>query len=178
MDAAAVVANKIIAEAITFDDVLLIPRRSDFVPGDADVSTRLTRRVTLNVPLVSAPMDTVTESSLAIALAQEGGLGFIHKNLSPEDQAREVEKVKRSENGVILDPVTLPPNATLAEARRIMRDFNVSGIPIVDAPPRLPDDAGESQPAAACGDPDASRPQVAGRRRPPGQRRDDEQRTL
>ena len=145
------VASKIVAEAITFDDVLLIPRRSDFTPGDADVRTRLTRRVTLNVPLVSAPMDTVTEAQLAIALAQEGGLGFIHKNLSPEDQAREVEKVKRSENGVILDPVTLPPNATLAEARRIMRDFNVSGIPIVDAPARLPDDTATRQPAKLLG---------------------------
>ena len=125
-------ADKIVEQAITFDDVLLLPRRSDFTPADADVSTRLTRRVTLNVPLVSAPMDTVTESSLAIALAQEGGLGFIHKNLSAEDQAREVEKVKRSENGVILDPVTLPPNATVADARRVMRELAVSGIPITE----------------------------------------------
>jgi len=124
---------KIIEPAITFDDVLLLPARSDFAPADADVRTRLTRRVALNIPLVSAPMDTVTESGLAIALAQEGGLGFIHKNLADEAQALEVEKVKRSENGVILDPVTLPPNATLAQARQVMRDFNVSGIPIVDA---------------------------------------------
>jgi IMP dehydrogenase len=135
----------------------LLPARSDFAPSDADVSTRLTRRVTLNVPLVSAPMDTVTESGLAIALAQEGGLGFIHKNLTDEQQAREVEKVKRSENGVILDPVTLPPSASLAEARQVMRDFNVSGIPVVDAPPRShdadhPDRAGsDGQPPKLIG---------------------------
>ncbi len=124
---------KIIYEAITFDDVLLIPSRSDFVPGDADTHTRLTRSIELNIPLISAPMDTVTEAALAIALAQEGGIGFIHKNLSAENQAREVEKVKRSENGVIVDPITLSPNATIGEARRIMREYNVSGIPIVQS---------------------------------------------
>ncbi len=139
MDAANLLTHKIVAEAITFDDVLLLPARSDFAPPDADVRTRLSRGISLNIPLVSAPMDTVTESGLAIALAQEGGLGFIHKNLTPAEQAREVEKVKRSENGVILDPVTLPPSASLAEARQVMRDFNVSGIPIVDGPPRVPD---------------------------------------
>ena len=131
-------AGKIVYDAITFDDVLLLPRRSDFTPADADVRTRLTSRIELNIPLLSAPMDTVTESALAIALAQEGGLGIIHKNLSIEAQAREVEKVKRSENGVIADPVTLPPNATIGEARRIMREYNVSGIPIVDAPAHYP----------------------------------------
>ena len=129
---------KVVADAITFDDVLLLPARSDFTPADADVRTKLTRRVELGIPLVSAPMDTVTESALAIALAQEGGIGIIHKNLSAERQAREVEKVKRSENGVIADPVTLPPSATIGEARRVMREYNVSGIPIVDAPPHLP----------------------------------------
>jgi IMP dehydrogenase len=123
---------KIVYDAITFDDVLLIPSRSEFVPADADTHTRLTREITLNIPLVSAPMDTVTESALAIALAQEGGIGIIHKNMSIENQAREVEKVKRSENGVIVDPITLPPSATIGEARRIMREYNVSGIPIVD----------------------------------------------
>ena len=123
--------EKIVAEAITFDDVLLLPRRSDFTPADADVRTRLTRNIELNVPLLSAPMDTVTESALAIALAQEGGLGIIHKNLSPEAQAREVAKVKRSENGVIVDPVTLPPDAVIGQARQLMRDYNVSGVPIV-----------------------------------------------
>src|SRR4051794_6334174 len=123
---------KILHDGITFDDVLLIPARSDFVPADADTRTRLTRSIELNIPLISAPMDTVTESALAIALAQEGGIGIIHKNLSAENQAREVEKVKRSENGVIVDPITLPPSATIGQARRIMREYNVSGIPIVD----------------------------------------------
>jgi IMP dehydrogenase len=123
---------KIFSDGITFDDVLLIPSRSDFVPGDADTRTRLTRNIELNIPMVSAPMDTVTEAALAIALAQEGGIGIIHKNLSAENQAREVEKVKRSENGIIVDPITLPPSATVAEARRIMREYNVSGIPIVE----------------------------------------------
>ena len=124
--------GKIIADAITFDDVLLLPARSDFVPSDADTRTRLTRGIELNIPLVSAPMDTVTESALAIALAQEGGLGIVHKNLPIHAQAREVEKVKRSENGVITDPITLPPSATIGEARRIMREYNVSGVPIVE----------------------------------------------
>ncbi len=123
---------KIVYDAITFDDVLLIPARSEFIPSDADTHTKLTRGIELNVPLVSAPMDTVTEAALAIALAQEGGIGIIHKNLSVQNQAREVEKVKRSENGVIVDPITLPPSATVGEARRIMREYNVSGIPIVD----------------------------------------------
>src|SRR3954468_3693608 len=123
---------KILHDGITFDDVLLIPSRSDFVPSDADTHTRLTRSIELNIPLISAPMDTVTEAQLAIALAQEGGIGIVHKNLSVENQAREVEKVKRSENGVIVDPITLPPTATIATARRIMREYNVSGIPIVE----------------------------------------------
>src|SRR5436190_2502157 len=123
---------KIVSDGITFDDVLLIPAYSDFVPSDADTRTRLTRNIELNIPLISAPMDTVTESALAIALAQEGGIGIIHKNLSLENQAREVEKVKRSENGVIVDPITLPPTATIATARRVMREYNVSGIPIVE----------------------------------------------
>src|SRR5260370_17216706 len=123
---------KILQDGITFDDVLLIPARSDFVPSEADTHTRRTRAIELNIPLVYAPMDTVTESALAIALAQEGGIGIIHKNLSVANQAREVEKVKRSENGVIVDPITLPPAATIAQARRVMREYNVSGIPIVE----------------------------------------------
>jgi IMP dehydrogenase len=126
---------KIVHDAITFDDVLLIPAKSAFVPAEADTHTRLTRRIELNIPLISAPMDTVTEAALAIALAQEGGIGVIHKNLSVENQAREVEKVKRSENGVIVDPITLPPTATVETARRIMREYNVSGIPIVEGAP-------------------------------------------
>ncbi|HYE17730.1 MAG TPA: IMP dehydrogenase [Tepidisphaeraceae bacterium] len=130
---------KIIADGITFDDVLLIPAYSDFVPTDADTRTKLTRSIEINIPLISAPMDTVTEAALAIALAQEGGLGVIHKNLPAVAQAREVEKVKRSENGVIVDPITLPPTATIATARRVMREYNVSGIPIVDGDAGLAD---------------------------------------
>src|SRR5215469_3526088 len=124
--------QKIVHDGITFDDVLLIPARSDFVPSAADTHSKLTRAIELNIPLLSAPMDTVTEAALAIALAQEGGIGIIHKNISVENQAREVEKVKRSENGVIVDPITLPTSATIAQARQMMRAYNVSGIPIVD----------------------------------------------
>jgi IMP dehydrogenase len=124
-------ATKIVGEGITFDDVLLLPRRSNFVPSEADVRTRLTRSINLTLPLLSAPMDTVTESALAIALAQEGGLGFIHKNLPVEVQCREVEKVKRSENGIITDPVTLRPDGSVNLARQIMEEQNISGIPIV-----------------------------------------------
>ena len=108
---------KIVFDGITFDDVLLIPARSDFVPSAADTHTRLTRNIELNIPLISAPMDTVTESALAIALAQEGGIGIIHKNLSPEAQAREVAKVKRSAAGIITDPLTLGPTDTVARAK-------------------------------------------------------------
>lgn len=124
--------GKIVMDAITFDDVLLLPARSDFVPNEADTSTQLTRRIRLNIPLISAPMDTVTESSLAIVLAAAGGLGVIHKNLSIEEQVREVVKVKRSANGVITDPVTLPPDAPVRAARKLMQEQNVSGIPIVE----------------------------------------------
>jgi IMP dehydrogenase len=121
---------KIVGEALTFDDVLLVPRRAKVHPREIDVSTQLTRHIRINIPLVSAPMDTVTEGTLAIALAQEGGIGIIHRNLSVEDQTREVRKVKRSESGVILDPVTLRPNDSVGRAREIMRLYNVSGIPI------------------------------------------------
>ena len=124
--------NKIIAEGITFDDVLLIPARSDLVPSQADTRTRLTNNITINIPLVSAAMDTVTEASLAIALAQEGGIGVIHKNLAIPDQKREVVKVKRSENGVILDPITLSPDEPVRKAQQVMNEQNVSGIPIVE----------------------------------------------
>ena len=123
--------DKIVADGITFDDVLLQPARSNVVPRDVDTATQLTPAIRLNIPLVSAPMDTVTESALAIALAQEGGIGIIHKNMSAETQAREVEKVKRSENGIIVDPITLPPDASTDTARRKMADHNVSGFPIV-----------------------------------------------
>ena len=124
--------SKIVAEGITFDDVLLIPAKSDFVPSQADTSTQLTNNIKINIPIVSAAMDTVTESALAIALAQEGGIGIIHKNLSIEAQKREVAKVKRSEHGVILDPVTLSPDDPVRRAQELMNEQNVSGIPIVD----------------------------------------------
>jgi IMP dehydrogenase len=115
---------------ITFDDVLLEPGYSDVVPKDTDVRTHLTRNVRINIPIVSSPMDTVTESELAIALAQEGGIGIIHKNLSVAVQTREVDKVKRSENGIITDPITLPPDDTVGHARKIMEDHHISGVPI------------------------------------------------
>ena len=124
--------NKIVAEGITFDDVLLLPAKSDIVPSQADTSTQLTNNITINIPIVSAAMDTVTEAALAIALAQEGGVGVIHKNLSVEAQQREVAKVKRSEHGVILDPVTLSPGEPVRRAQELMNEQNVSGIPIVD----------------------------------------------
>ncbi|MBI3838655.1 MAG: IMP dehydrogenase [Planctomycetia bacterium] len=122
--------NKLNSLGITFDDVLLEPRYSSVVPSEVDVSTRLTRRIGLNIPLLSSPMDTVTESEMAIALSQEGGLGVIHKNMSIERQTEEVDKVKRSANGIITDPVTLPPDATVGRAREVMDQHNVSGVPI------------------------------------------------
>ncbi len=124
--------GKIVAEGITFDDVLLVPAQSDFVPSQANTSTQLTNNIRINIPIVSAAMDTVTESALAIALAQEGGIGIIHKNLSIEAQKREVAKVKRSEHGVILDPVTLSPREPVRRAQELMAEQNVSGIPIVE----------------------------------------------
>ncbi|HUY89829.1 MAG TPA: IMP dehydrogenase [Pirellulales bacterium] len=122
---------------ITFDDVLLEPRYSEVVPAECDVTTQLTRRIRLNIPLLSSPMDTVTEGEMAIALAQEGGLGVIHKNMSIEAQTDEVDKVKRSANGIIYDPVTLSPQATVARAREIMAQHNVSGLPITTSGGKL-----------------------------------------
>lgn len=124
--------EKIIQTGITFDDVLILPAASAVLPGDADTTTRLTRTISLRIPLISAPMDTVTEAALAIALAQEGGVGVVHKNLSVETQAREIQKVKRSASGVILDPVTLGPDQTVGDARRAMHQYNVSGFPVVE----------------------------------------------
>src|SRR5215468_12778763 len=122
--------DRIAYQGIPFDDVLLEPGYSDVVPRDVDVRTQLTRNIRLNLPIVSSPMDTVTESDLAIALAQEGGIGIIHKNLSVAAQTREVDKVKRSANGIITDPVTLPPTETVGTARRLMEQHNVGGVPI------------------------------------------------
>ncbi|MFN8641155.1 MAG: IMP dehydrogenase [Candidatus Binatia bacterium] len=117
-------------EGFTFDDVLLVPGSSNFLPRDADVGTRLSRRVSLNIPLVSAAMDTVTESAMAIAMAQEGGIGVIHRNLTIEQQAQEVDKVKKSESGMIIDPVTVHPDQPIAEALDVMRRYKISGLPV------------------------------------------------
>ena len=121
-----------LATALTFDDVLLVPQHSEVLPRQADVSTRLTRRIRLNVPLVSAAIDTVTESRLAIAMAQHGGLGMIHKNLSIDEQASEVDRVKRSESGMIVDPITLSPAHRIYEALELMKKYRISGVPITD----------------------------------------------
>ncbi len=122
--------DRIAYQGITFDDVLLEPAYSDVLPRNVDVRTQLTRNIRLNLPIVSSPMDTVTESDLAIALAQEGGIGIIHKNLSIADQTNEVDKVKRSENGIITDPITLPPDETVGTAKHIMEQHKISGVPI------------------------------------------------
>src|SRR5438105_2126559 len=124
-------------EGLTFDDVLLMPGYSHVLPRHVDISSRLTKNITLNVPLLSAAMDTVTEASLAIALAREGGLGILHKNMSIEKQAEQVRKVKRSESGLILDPVTLLVDATIGDALRLMKENKIGGIPIVDAQQKL-----------------------------------------
>ncbi len=121
-----------ILEGYTFDDLLLIPQYSEVLPHEVDVSTWLTKKIKLNIPIVSAAMDTVTESRLAIALAREGGIGIIHRNLSIEEQAQEVEKVKKSESGMILKPVTVKPNNTVKEALEIMERYKISGVPVVD----------------------------------------------
>src|SRR6185436_5077248 len=118
--------------ALTFDDILLVPRHSTVLPAQVDVSTRLTKRIKLNVPLLSAAMDTVTESEMAIAMAQQGGLGVIHKNLPIEDQALEVDRVKRSESGMIVNPITLGPNALIREALDLMQKYRISGVPITE----------------------------------------------
>ncbi|MHA6696488.1 IMP dehydrogenase [Chryseobacterium sp. A301] len=124
--------NKIVETAITFDDVLLIPSYSEVLPNQVSLKSRLSDKITLNVPIVSAAMDTVTEADMAIALARIGGLGFIHKNMSIEEQAGQVNRVKRSENGMIADPVTLSKDHTLGEARDLMAKFKISGLPVVD----------------------------------------------
>ncbi len=125
-------STKFFGEGLTFDDVLLMPGYSQVLPRDVDIKSRLTKNITLNVPLLSAAMDTVTEASLAIALAREGGLGILHKNMSIEKQAEQVRKVKRSESGLILDPVTLTANATIGDALRLMRENKIGGIPIIE----------------------------------------------
>ncbi len=125
-------SKKEIREALTFDDVLLVPAASDVQPLDVNISTRLTKQITLNIPLLSAAMDTVTEARMAIALAREGGLGIIHRNLSVGGQVEEVRKVKRYESGMVVNPITISPDATLAEAFDLMRKYGISGIPVVE----------------------------------------------
>ncbi len=125
-------SNKFLFEALTYDDVLLLPAYSEVLPREVSTSSRLTRNISLHIPIVSAAMDTVTEAALAIALAQEGGIGIIHKNMTIEQQAAQVRKVKRSESGMIIDPVTLKDNSTLGDAQRIMKEFKIGGIPVID----------------------------------------------
>src|SRR5204863_3055075 len=122
---------RLLEEALTFDDVLLVPAYSEILPREADLSTRVTRRIRLNVPLMSAAMDTVTEARLAITLAQEGGVGIIHKSMSIEAQAREVGRVKKFESGVIRDPITVPPTMTIREVLDLTRSRGISGVPVV-----------------------------------------------
>ncbi|RKD23648.1 inosine-5'-monophosphate dehydrogenase [Caminicella sporogenes DSM 14501] len=129
--------GKLVKEGLTFDDVLLIPQKSNVLPKDVDVKTRLTKKIKLNIPLMSAGMDTVTESKLAIAIAREGGIGIIHKNMSIERQAMEVDKVKRSEHGVIVDPFHLTPEHRISDALELMERYHISGVPITDENKKL-----------------------------------------
>ncbi len=126
-----------VKEALTFDDVLLVPNYSEVLPTQVDVRTKLTKKITLNIPIMSAAMDTVTEAELAIAIAREGGIGIIHKNMSIEEQAEEVDRVKRSESGMIVKPVTVRPDQTIAEAEALMRKYKISGLPVVDESGKL-----------------------------------------
>jgi IMP dehydrogenase len=129
--------KKILGEGLTYDDVLLVPAFSDVLPRDVNIQTKFTRNITINIPIVSAAMDTVTESKMAIAMAQEGGIGVLHKNMSIEDQAMKVRKVKRAESGMILDPVTLPMEALVGDAKANMKEHSIGGIPIVDKDQKL-----------------------------------------
>ena len=126
-----------IPEGLTFDDVLLVPAHSELLPGEADTRTKLTRGIPLNIPVVSSAMDTVTESHLAIALAQQGGVGFIHRNMSIEKQAEEVDRVKRSESGMIVDPVTIGPDKKISDALDLMQRYRISGVPVTTQDGRL-----------------------------------------
>ena len=124
--------NKVLGEGLTYDDVLLVPAYSEVLPREVSIKTKFTKNITLNVPVLSAAMDTVTESAMAMAMAREGGIGVLHKNMSIEQQAAEVRKVKRAESGMIIDPVTLPETATVGDAQSTMREYSIGGIPIVD----------------------------------------------
>ncbi|MAN58756.1 MAG: IMP dehydrogenase, partial [Flavobacteriaceae bacterium] len=129
--------NKILGEGLTYDDVLLVPAYSEILPREVSIETKFSRNITLNVPIVSAAMDTVTESAMAIAMAREGGIGVLHKNMSIEQQAAEVRKVKRAESGMIIDPVTLPKSATVGDAQATMKEYSIGGIPIIDDAKKL-----------------------------------------
>src|SRR4249920_3223507 len=120
-------------EALTFDDVLLRPGLSELLPSDADIRTRITREIALNIPIVASAMDTVTEAKMAIAMAQAGGLGVVHRNLEPEQQAAQVRQVKKFESGMVVNPVTIGPGATLADALALMERHRISGVPVVEA---------------------------------------------
>ncbi len=125
-------SNDILKEGLTYDDVLLVPAYSEVLPREVSTTTRFSKNIELRIPIVSAAMDTVTEAPMAIAMAQEGGIGVIHKNMSVEEQAAQVRKVKRAENGMIIDPVTIEADANVADALKIMKDFKIGGIPVVD----------------------------------------------
>ncbi|MDH3381999.1 MAG: IMP dehydrogenase, partial [Flavobacteriaceae bacterium] len=128
---------KILSEGLTYDDVLLIPSYSEVLPSNVNIQSRFSKNITLNVPIVSAAMDTVTEAAMAIAMAREGGIGVLHKNMTPEQQANEVKKVKRAESGMIIDPITLTIDANVIDAKNLMREYSIGGIPIVDADMKL-----------------------------------------
>ncbi|MBQ1575845.1 MAG: IMP dehydrogenase, partial [Oscillospiraceae bacterium] len=130
-------SERIIGEGLTFDDVLLVPAESDILPADVDLTTYLTKKVRLNIPVMSAAMDTVTEYRMAIAIAREGGIGVIHKNMSIDMQAEQVDLVKRSENGVITNPFSLTPDKTLGDAEALMAKYRISGVPVVDEDGKL-----------------------------------------
>jgi IMP dehydrogenase len=140
-----------IREALTFDDVLLVPGASSVLPSDVDTRTRVTKSITLNIPLLSSAMDTVTESRMAIAMAQAGGMGVIHRNLDVEEQAREVRRVKRFESGIVYNPVTLSPDQTLADAKALTERYGFTGFPVVDEQRPHPRDRHQSRHALRRG---------------------------
>ena len=129
--------SKILGEGLTYDDVLLVPAFSEVLPREVNIQTKFTKNITINVPIVSAAMDTVTESRMAIAMAREGGIGVLHKNMTMEQQALKVRKVKRAESGMIIDPVTLPISSTVKDAKDLMKEHSIGGIPIVDEEGKL-----------------------------------------
>src|SRR5580693_4856742 len=130
-------SSKFFGEGLTFDDVLLLPAFSRVLPREVDIKTKLTKEITLNIPMLSAAMDTVTEANLAIALSREGGIGILHKNMTIEKQVEQVRKVKRSESGLIIDPITLHGDATIGDALKLMKENKIGGIPIVDKEQKL-----------------------------------------